>query len=123
MSPHLGKQVGSLHPRTVKNESDGTFSIEELTSKIRNPNDRYVPKTALVSVENTHNRCGGNVMPMDFMDQVAQVCKTHGLKFHMDGARVFNAAAYLDLPVSEICKDVDSISICLSKVNYNKNVS
>lgn len=66
-------------------------------------------------IENTHNMCGGKVLPLDWIEEMSKVCKENDLKLHMDGARVFSAAEYLNVPVSRIVRDVDSVQFCLSK--------
>ncbi|KAH8385570.1 hypothetical protein KR200_000709 [Drosophila serrata] len=106
---------------TLKNEQDGTFSLEELRRRIRH-DDCHEPITSLVVVENTHNICGGKVVPLSFLDELAALVRQPGvgtgsarIALHMDGARVFNAAASLGVGVERICRDFDSVSICLSK--------
>lgn len=71
--------------------------------------------TRLLCLENTHNRAGGSVIPVAHIDALCAVAKTKGLKVHLDGARLFNAATALDLPVKELVKSIDSIQFCLSK--------
>jgi threonine aldolase len=71
--------------------------------------------TTLISIENTHNISGGTVYPMETIDEIAFEAHKRGLKVHMDGARVFNAAVASNLPVSRITRDVDSVMFCLSK--------
>lgn len=75
----------------------------------------HTPGTTLLCVENTHNRAGGVVVPLETMRAYSDLCKKHGVKLHLDGARVFNAAVALQVPVSEITQHVDSVSFCLSK--------
>ncbi|HJP83492.1 MAG TPA: GntG family PLP-dependent aldolase [Fimbriimonadaceae bacterium] len=75
----------------------------------------HTPGTTLLCLENTHNRAGGTVIPMSTMREYRQVADRHGMKIHLDGARVFNAAVALNLPVREIADQVDSINFCLSK--------
>ncbi|KAH8280958.1 hypothetical protein KR054_005891 [Drosophila jambulina] len=106
---------------TLKNEQDGTFSLQELRRRIRH-DDYHEPITSLVVVENTHNICGGKVVPLSFLDELAALVRQPGvgtgsarIALHMDGARVFNAAASLGVGVERICRDFDSVSICLSK--------
>ncbi|XP_017084228.1 probable low-specificity L-threonine aldolase 2 [Drosophila eugracilis] len=106
---------------TLKNEQDGTFSLQELRRRIRH-DDCHEPITSLVVVENTHNICGGKVVPLAFLDELAALVRQPGvgtgnarIALHMDGARVFNAAAALGVGVERICRDFDSVSICLSK--------
>ncbi|MFN3728428.1 MAG: threonine aldolase family protein [Fimbriimonadaceae bacterium] len=75
----------------------------------------HTPGTALVCIENTHNRAGGTVTPADVMHALGEVAHLHGAKLHMDGARVFNAAVALGVDVKELAAPCDSVSFCLSK--------
>lgn len=88
--------------------------MNELRSKIRG-SDCHEAKTSLVIVENTHNICGGKVISLEWLDELKAICEKHKLKLHMDGARIFNAADYLKVPVSRIVRDFDSVTFCLSK--------
>ncbi|CAH0578977.1 unnamed protein product [Chrysodeixis includens] len=99
---------------TLTNKPDGTFDLEELESRIRGT-DVHEPVTNLVAVENTHNVCGGKVLPLKFLDDLAALCKRHNLPIHMDGARLFNACAYLQEDPSRVVRDCDSVSVCFSK--------
>uniref|UniRef100_A0A182TBA9 Aromatic amino acid beta-eliminating lyase/threonine aldolase domain-containing protein n=1 Tax=Anopheles maculatus TaxID=74869 RepID=A0A182TBA9_9DIPT len=107
-------QIAGVLLNTIKNNPDGTFCLNELVHKFRGF-DIHEPNTVLVMVENTHNMCGGKVLPLDWLERLATICREKGAKVHMDGARVFNAAAHLNLPVSRIVRDVDSVCFCLSK--------
>lgn len=75
----------------------------------------HTPGTALLCLENTHNRAGGTVVSVEAMRGYRAVADRRGLKVHLDGARVFNAAVALGVPVDEITRCVDSVSFCLSK--------
>jgi threonine aldolase len=75
----------------------------------------HTPGTTLLCLENTHNRAGGTVIPMSAMREYRQVADRHGMKVHLDGARVFNAAVALNIPVQEIAGQVDTVNFCLSK--------
>lgn len=99
----------------INNNDDGTFSLKELKTKIRGGDRIHEPKTKLVIVENTQNICGGKVIPFEWLDDLTSICKCRGIKMHMDGARVFHAAEYLNVPVSRVVRDFDSVSFCLSK--------
>uniref|UniRef100_A0A1L8E2X8 Putative threonine aldolase n=1 Tax=Nyssomyia neivai TaxID=330878 RepID=A0A1L8E2X8_9DIPT len=115
----LYEQGGAAHLAgvqlaTLPNLPDGTFSLDLLRKSIRSVDD-HEPSTRLVVIENTHNLCGGKVVPMSWIKDVKGICKENGILMHMDGARVFNAAAYLKVPVSEITKYFDSVTFCLSK--------
>ena len=75
----------------------------------------HTPGTTLICVEDTHNRAGGTIIPLDTLAAYRAIADKHGLKLHMDGARVFNAAVAQGVPVSKITSQVDTVSICLSK--------
>uniref|UniRef100_A0A182NCJ9 Aromatic amino acid beta-eliminating lyase/threonine aldolase domain-containing protein n=1 Tax=Anopheles dirus TaxID=7168 RepID=A0A182NCJ9_9DIPT len=107
-------QIAGVLLNTIHNNPDGTFCLNELVRKFRGF-DVHEPDTTLVMVEDTHNICGGKVLPLDWLEKLAAICREKGAKVHMDGARVFNAAAYLNLPVSRVVRDVDSVCFCLSK--------
>ncbi|XP_064552665.1 uncharacterized protein LOC135438315 [Drosophila montana] len=121
----LYEQGGAAHLAgvqlaTIRNQQDGTFSLEELRHKIRQYEDCHEPVTSLVVVENTHNICGGKVMPLAYLDDLVALVRDSGLGIvriglHMDGARVFNAAAALGVSVERIARGFDSVSVCLSK--------
>ena len=106
--------LGGIHPRTLANDSDGTIPIEAIEAAIR-PDDVHFPRTRLVILENTHNRCKGTPLPPAYLQAVGQVADRHGLKLHVDGARIFNAAVALGVDVVELTAGVDSITFCLSK--------
>ena len=71
--------------------------------------------TGLISLENTHNKSGGTVVPLKRCHEIAELAKEENLPFHLDGARAFNAAAALGVPIEELCAPFDSVSLCLSK--------
>jgi threonine aldolase len=75
----------------------------------------HTPGTSLLCVENTHNRAGGTIVPVATMAEYRRLTHKHGMKIHLDGARVFNAAVALGVPVTEIVQHVDSVNFCLSK--------
>lgn len=106
--------LGGIHPRPVPNQPDGTMAIEDLEAAIR-PDNIHFPRTRLISLENTHNRCGGAVLTPQYTRKVAELAHSHSLKVHLDGARIFNAAIALGVDVKELVKDVDSVMFCLSK--------
>lgn len=106
--------IGGIQMTTIKNKPDGTFCLRKFEERIRG-SDQHEPLTALAVVENTHNMCGGKAIPMAWLDEFTHICRANGIATHMDGARVFNAAWYLNVPAARIVRDVDSISFCLSK--------
>jgi threonine aldolase len=106
--------LGGLHPHILPNAGDGTIALGALEAAIR-PDDVHFPRTGLILLENTHNRCGGRVLPPDYVAAVGDVARRHGLKLHIDGARIFNAAVALNLPPAELVTPADSVTFCLSK--------
>lgn len=106
--------LGGITPYPVPNQPDGTLPLTEIEDAIR-PDNPHFPVTRLVCLENTHNMCSGTPLSTQYTAGVAQLADAHGLKVHLDGARVFNAAAALDVDVKEIVRDVDSVMFCLSK--------
>lgn len=99
---------------TIPNNDDGTFCLKELKCKLRGY-DQHEPITTMVCVENTHNMCGGKVLPLDWLDEFCMFCRDNSLIPHMDGARLFEASEYLNVPVARIARDFDSVTFCLSK--------
>ncbi len=75
----------------------------------------HTPGTSLICIENTHNRAGGTIVPMEYLAEYRRIADKHGLKVHVDGARIFNAAVALGRSVSELCENVDTVNFCLSK--------
>ncbi|XP_074648018.1 uncharacterized protein LOC141903687 isoform X1 [Tubulanus polymorphus] len=108
-------QIAGVHPRTVSNLKDGTFDLTELEYKIRISDDVHQPVTRMICVENTHNVCGGRIMPIDFLKHLYQIAKKNEINMHMDGARLMNAAVALDIPVSDITRFTDTVTMCFSK--------
>ena len=106
--------LGGIHPRTVLNQPDGTLDLVDVEAAIRGENVHF-PRSRLICLENTHNRCGGAVLTPEYTKAVCQLAQRHGLAVHLDGARVFNAAVALGVDVKELVEDVDSVQVCLSK--------
>ncbi len=100
-----------LHPVPGHN---GALSPEMLKSRVR-PDDIHFPPTRLVCVENTHNRCGGRVIPMTSARALYEWASKEGIAVHLDGARIWNASVATGVPVSEIARWADTVSCCLSK--------
>ena len=105
---------GGVHPRTLSNAKDGTIDLDHIKSAIRSDNVHF-PRTALISLENSHNICYGSPLGKKYIDSVAMIAKNHKIPLHIDGARIFNAALALDLQVKDLTENADSISFCLSK--------
>ncbi len=106
--------LGGIHPRAARNRPDGTLDLDEVRSLIRGDNVHF-PRTRLIALENTHNRCGGSPLTVAYMQAIGQLAREHGLLLHVDGARIFNAAVALGVDVKALAADADSITFCLSK--------
>jgi threonine aldolase len=106
--------LGGVILRTVPNDSRGRLNLNDIERAIRGKDIHY-PETTLLCLENTHNRCGGTVLTVDYTDVVCKLAHTHGLKVHLDGARIFNAAVALGVPASKLVGNSDSVALCLSK--------
>lgn len=103
--------LGSIQPQPIENNPDGTIDLSKLAAAIK-PDDSHFARTRLLSLENTIN---GKVLPMSYLAEARKFVDQHGLKMHLDGARVYNASVALDIDVKEIAKHFDSMTICLSK--------
>ncbi|MFZ5626053.1 MAG: low-specificity L-threonine aldolase [Bacillota bacterium] len=108
----LGALAG-VQTRTIRGEK-GVLPAARVREAIR-LSDIHFPRTALICLENTHNRAGGTVMGLQEMEAIGQIGKEYQIPIHLDGARIFNAATYLGLPVRVLTKDMDSVMFCLSK--------
>jgi len=106
--------LGGITPRPIPNQPDGTLRLEDVEGAIRGDNV-HLPRSRLVCLENTHNVCHGTPLTAEYTAQVARLAHAHGLRLHLDGARVFNAAAALGVDVRELVREVDSVMFCLSK--------
>jgi threonine aldolase len=100
-------------PRTLWAE-DGIVTWEHVKAKLR-PKSYTSARTGLVSLENTHNFAGGSVMPLDVLNDICDHAHALGLPVHLDGARIFNAAVFLGVPVSQLTAKADTVMFCLSK--------
>jgi len=105
--------VAGVLPRVVRGEHG--ILTWEIVSKVIRPHIYYRPQTALISLENTHNMAGGTVYPTKQAHEICDRAHDAGISVHLDGARVFNAATYLNEDVAEMTKKFDSIQFCLSK--------
>jgi threonine aldolase len=103
--------LGSIQPQPLDYEPDGSLDLDRVESAIK-PDDPHFARTRLLCLENTQ---GGKVLPLDYLKRAQEFTRAHGLGLHLDGARVFNAAVHLKVPVTEISRSFDSVSVCLSK--------
>ncbi len=92
----------------------GVITAEQIAAAIR-PSDHHFPQTALIALENTHNRAGGTIYPLDEIKRIKKLADENNLKMHLDGARLWNAHIATGIPLDEYGRNFDSISVCLSK--------
>ena len=106
--------LGGIHPRPIKNQADGTLALEDIRASIQFE-DVHHTITRLICIENTQNVCGGIPLTAEYTAQVGKLAKENNLLFHIDGARIFNAAAALNVDVKDLTAPADSVMFCLSK--------
>ncbi len=106
-----GAVLASVQPQPLANRPDGTMDLEEVEASIK-PDDPHFARTRLLALENT---LGGKVIPQTWVAQALAMAGRRGLATHLDGARIFNAAAKLGVPAESLCRGFDSVSACLSK--------
>ena len=94
--------------------ADGLFGPDDVRNAL-SPDDHHYAKTTLVCIENTHNRSGGRLFPLEQQKAIAEVARAAGLALHLDGARLFNAAVASGRSAAELAAPFDSVSFCLSK--------
>jgi threonine aldolase len=107
-------RFAGVQTHALINRPDGGLEVADVRAAIREPGS-HLPRTALLCLENTHNRCGGAALPASEVRALAQVAHTGGLAVHIDGARIWNAAAALETTPAEIARECDTVSFCLSK--------
>lgn len=105
--------VAGVMPLAIQGDR-GVLRAGQIESKLRRPNQHY-PRTTLLCIENTHNRGGGTITNLQVMRELRELCDRWGLRLHVDGARIFNAAVALNVPVRDLAADADSIWFALSK--------
>lgn len=103
--------LGSIQPQPLPSQADGTLDLDQVAAEVK-ADDLHFARTRLLALENTF---AGKVIEMEYLARAAAVAREHGLGFHLDGARVFNAAVQLGVEVAKITRHFDSVSICLSK--------
>ncbi len=106
--------LGGIAVRTVPNLPNGMLDPADVEAAIREDNVHF-PRTRLICLENTHNRCGGAVLTPAQMATIREIALRHGLAVHLDGARIFNAAVALGIEAKEIAAQADSVQFCFSK--------
>ncbi|GGQ21916.1 low-specificity L-threonine aldolase [Shewanella litoralis] len=103
--------LGSIQPQPLNNQADGSILLSDIEAAIK-PDDVHFARTRLLSLENT---IGGKVLSQDYLAQAQTLAFNRGLKIHLDGARVANAAVAQGIAIADITQYFDSVSICLSK--------
>jgi threonine aldolase len=106
--------LGGVVIHTVPNQVDGTLGLLDLEGALRSE-DIHEPTSRMVILENTQNACGGMAISVDYTNQLAAFAREHGLAYHIDGARIFNASIKLNVPAAELVRQADSVTFCLSK--------
>jgi threonine aldolase len=106
--------LGGIHPRPIRNQADGTLTLDDIRAAIQSE-DVHHTITRLICIENTQNVCGGIPLTVEYTEQVGKLAKDNDLLFHIDGARIFDAAAALNVNVKALTVPADSIMFCLSK--------
>ena len=102
--------LGSIQPQPLANRADGSLDLAEVEAAIK-PDDSHFAITRLIALENT---ISGRVLSRQYMAEAIALARRRGLAIHLDGARVFNAAARVGMPVDQLCAGFDSVSVCLS---------
>ncbi|NNF58046.1 MAG: aminotransferase class I/II-fold pyridoxal phosphate-dependent enzyme [Rhodothermaceae bacterium] len=95
-------------------DATGILTPEEVTTVVRGAPD-WEPRTRLLCLEDTINKAGGRIYPLDTLQAATKAARTHGLALHLDGARLWNAAIATDTPEAEIAAPFDTVNVCLSK--------
>lgn len=111
--------LGSIQPQPLENQADGSIALADIEGAIK-PDDAHFARTRLIVLENT---TGGKVLPVSYMREVRELAHQHGLRAHIDGARLLNAAVSMAQAdgtdpwqqARELCRGYDSLSLCLSK--------
>lgn len=107
-------QFGGVSLHCIPNLDDGTMILEDIRNAIRD-DDIHEPTTRLIAIENTHNACGGKILPREFLINIKELALEYNLPIHLDGARIWNALQESEMDAIEMGSYVDSISVCLSK--------
>lgn len=103
--------LGSIQPQPIENASDGSLPLEKISAAIK-ADDVHFARTRLLALENT---IAGKVLPETYVHQATEFARSRGLVTHLDGARLFNAAVASQVPLEQLCRPFDSVSLCFSK--------
>ena len=106
--------LGGIQPCPVPNQPDGTLALDDILASIRTE-DVHHPITRLICLENTQNICGGIPLTAAYTREVGELARKNNLSLHIDGARIFNAAAAQNVSIRDLVAPADSVMFCLSK--------
>lgn len=106
--------LGGIVFNVRRNTPTGELDLNDVASVIRSATEDF-PATKVIAIEDTHNRCGGTVLSLDYLHQLRQLATGRNVAIHMDGARIFNAAVASGSSLAQITANVDSVQFCLSK--------
>jgi len=104
--------LGSIQPQPVEHAPDGSLPLDKLAAAIKPAGDAHYARTRLLALENTFH---GQVIAQDYVIKAAAFARQHGLSVHLDGARLFNASVASGVALDELCKPLDTVSMCFSK--------
>ena len=104
--------LGSIQPQPIVQAEDGTLPLDKLASAVKPLGDAHYARTRLLALENTWH---GRALPLPYLAEAAAFARSRGLGYHLDGARLYNAAVACGVPAREITRHFDSVSVCLSK--------
>lgn len=107
--------LGGVHPYPIPIQPDGTLALDDIQGALRDPRDMHYPISRMVCIENTNGALGGLPLTPEYTRSVRELCDEHGLKLHIDGARIWNAAAALKCDIKELVAPADSVTFCVSK--------
>ncbi|MGP4059606.1 low-specificity L-threonine aldolase [Halobacillus sp. H74] len=105
--------LAGVQPRTITGQK-GAMDLAEIKAAIR-PDDIHFPETGLICLENTHNKAGGTVIPLENMQTIYEIAREHSIPVHLDGARLFNASIASGISLKRYGDQTDTIQVCLSK--------
>ena len=107
--------MGGIHTMQIVEDENARMSASSVRDALRQDIDDHWPESKLLCLENTHNMLGGIALPPSYMDEMGMLAHELNIKCHVDGARIFNTVVAQGVEPKDLCKNVDSISICLSK--------
>ncbi|MCX7791775.1 MAG: low-specificity L-threonine aldolase [Chloroflexaceae bacterium] len=107
--------LGGLVYHTLPTAADGTLPLERIRAALAPPHDEHEAPPGVLCLETTHNRCGGTVLPLAYLEAAHRIAREAGVPLHLDGARIFNAAVALGVEARAIARYADTLLFCLSK--------